>query len=95
MIPRLRLTFKSLFIFLLIATVLSPSKADASRSDVEAFVSRFYQTCLGRAPDTPGLDGWVNALLNETLTGSDVAFGFVFSPEFVNKGTTNDSNSRI
>jgi hypothetical protein len=60
------------------------------RSDLEAFVTRFYLLCLGREPDDAGLDGWVNALLNGTQTGSDVAFGFVFSPEFLEKETTNE-----
>jgi uncharacterized protein DUF4214 len=57
---------------------------------VEGFVTRFYQQCLGREPDQAGLDGWVNALRNGSLRGADVAYGFVFSLEFVNRNTTND-----
>jgi hypothetical protein len=62
----------------------------ADRSDVEAFVTRFYELCLGRSPDAAGLDGWVSALMDGSKTGSDVAYGFVFSPEFVNQNTSND-----
>jgi photosystem II stability/assembly factor-like uncharacterized protein len=62
---------------------------------VEAFVTRFYKLCLLRDPDSAGLDGWVNALLNGTLTGSDVANGFVFSPEFFNKNTTNEEYLKV
>ena len=36
------------------------------------------------------MDGWVSALINGTQTGSDVAYGFVFSREFLNKNTTNE-----
>jgi len=61
----------------------------ADRSAVEDFVTRFYTLCLDRVPDSAGLDGWVSALLNGSQTGSDVAYGFVFSNEFVNKNTTN------
>ena len=41
------------------------------------------------------LDGWVNALLDGTQTGSDVAYGFVFSAEFVSKNTTNEEYLKI
>jgi len=57
---------------------------------VRAFVTRFYQECLGRIPDTPGLNGWVDALINGTLCGADVANGFVFSQEFINRNTSNE-----
>jgi hypothetical protein len=57
---------------------------------VEAFITRFYRLCLKREPDLKGLNGWINALLDRTLTGADVARGFVFSPEFMSEGTTNE-----
>jgi hypothetical protein len=63
--------------------------ADTATSAVENFVTRFYQLCLGRNPDPTGLDGWVSALLNGSQTGSDVAYGFVFSQEFLTKNTRN------
>jgi hypothetical protein len=62
----------------------------AETSDVEAFATRFYQQCLGREPDAPGLDGWVSALLNGTLSGADVAYNFIFSEEFKNQNTRNE-----
>jgi len=58
--------------------------------DVRRFVTRFYQQCLSREPDSSGLNGWSNALLNGTLTGADVAFSFIFSDEFINRYTTNE-----
>jgi len=58
--------------------------------DVRRFVTRFYQQCLSREPDSPGLTGWTNALLNGSLTGSDIAWSFIFSDEFINRYTTNE-----
>lgn len=66
------------------------SHQSSNRAQVEAFVTRFYQQCLGRDPDAPGLAGWVDALLNGTLSGADVANGFIFSEEFLNRYTTNE-----
>jgi len=73
--------------------VNSTSAADSM--GVEDFVTRFYQLCLDRNPDPAGLDGWVSALLDGTLTGSDVAYGFVFSNEFINKKTTNEEYLQV
>lgn len=52
---------------------------------VEAFLTRFYQLCLTRQPDPLGLDYWVSSILDGTRTGADVAYGFVFSAEFLNR----------
>ncbi len=67
----------------------------ADRSAVEDFVTRFYNLCLDREPDLAGLNGWVSALLDGSKTGSDVAFGFVFSQEFLNKNTTNEEYLQV
>jgi PKD repeat protein len=70
---------------------LTPQSPD----EVKAFVTRFYQLCLGRGPDPVGLEGWVTALMDGSQTGSDVAYGFVFSPEFLERQTTNDEYLQI
>ena len=44
------------------------------------FVYRLYANCLGREPDTEGQENWCAALMNGA-TGSDVAYGFIFSQE--------------
>jgi len=62
----------------------------SQREAVEAFVTRFYQLCLGRNPDAAGVDGWTNNLLNQIQTGADVANGFIYSQEFINQNTDND-----
>ena len=60
------------------------------KDSVESFVTRFYELCMDRDPDAAGLDGWTNDLLNQIQTGADVANGFIYSQEFINKNTTND-----
>ena len=57
-------------------------------TQIEAFITRFYSLCLGRTPDQTGLDGWVNYLVDGTMTGAQVAYSFVFSPEFLDMGKT-------
>ena len=63
---------------------------ESNKASVEAFVTRFYQLCLGRNPDTKGLDGWTRNLLDQTQTGADVAQGFIGSQEFIDKDTSNE-----
>lgn len=73
---------------------LKPLLAD-SASDVNAFVTRFYQQCLDRQPDAAGLAGWVNALLNHSITGATAASGFINSPEFINRNLSNDAYMQV
>ena len=57
----------------------------ASSDQVEDFVLRFYHSCLSREPDQDGFRVWVDSLRNGIITGSEVAQGFVFSQEFINR----------
>ena len=82
-------------VLVVLSSLLFTTSSYAERSDVEAFVTRFYQLCLDRSPDPDGLDGWVSGLLNGSLTGSDVAYGFVFSNEFIEKDTMPDAYLRV
>ena len=56
--------------------------------DRTAFVYRLYVDCLERAPETAGLEHWCQMLQNG-MSGTNVASGFVFSPEFVNANYSN------
>ena len=56
-----------------------------SEDDLTAFVVRFYRECLDREPDLVGLGAWVEQLQAGTKSGSDVAKGFIKSPEFINR----------
>lgn len=60
-----------------------------SYGKIGAFIDRLYTICLGRAADAAGRTNWVNQLAAQTKTGSEVAYGFLFSAEFTNKKTTN------
>lgn len=87
----------AVLVFVSILPIFNMSKplfAD-STSDVNAFVTRFYQQCLDRQPDADGLAGWVNALLNHSISGATVANGFINSTEFVNKNLSNDAYLQV
>ena len=60
------------------------------RYSVEAFVTRNYELVLGRFPDETGLDNWTNAIMSLRNTGVHTAYGFFFSPEYINMNTTNE-----
>jgi hypothetical protein len=47
-----------------------------------SFVQFLYSTALGRSPDTPGFQGWDNALNIGTLSRADVVNGVLASSEF-------------
>lgn len=53
----------------------------------EEFVERFYQNILGRASDAGGMEHWKKIL--QTSSASQVAMGFLNSPEFINRGLNN------
>ncbi|MDD5658669.1 MAG: DUF4214 domain-containing protein [Actinomycetota bacterium] len=75
-----------------LAVLLLPSNLGAdSTSQVQAFVTRFYVSCLGRTPDSNGLNFWTSQLLNKTKTGSDVAKAIVLSDEFKNHNYDNNA----
>ena len=57
-------------------------------TSVAGFVTRFYQQCLSREPDTSGLNHWVDSLNNGDKTGKELAESFVFSEEFENQNTS-------
>lgn len=58
---------------------------------VEGFVTRLYEICLDRAPDTDGLNNWVSNLRSGSISGSQAARGFIFSDEFVSHNLDNDA----
>lgn len=64
--------------------------ASTEANDLAGFVTRLYQICLDRTPDANGLQSWVDVLQNHRDSGAGVAFGFVFSPEYQKKNTSND-----
>jgi len=68
---------------LVLSTLFLPSNLGADpTAQVQSFVTGFYVNCLGRTPDTEGLNAWTNWLINKQKTGADVAKGIVLSDEF-------------
>ena len=81
----------TVFLLAFILTFAFPSTVFADQSsDVTSFVTRLYNTCLDRAPDSAGLNSWVNNLISGKITGGQAAYGFVFSDELKSKNLNND-----
>ena len=58
-------------------------------ANINGFVTRLYNLCLFRNGDMGGQSMWVSGLANGTITGAEVAHGFIFSNEFINLGYSN------
>jgi len=56
----------------------------AQSSQITAFALRMYTECLGRYGDNAGISDWTRQLIEGRNTGVGVAYGFFFSPEFLN-----------
>ncbi len=59
------------------------------RTDIENFVTRFYQYALNRTPDSAGLNSWATALETGAKAGVDLAEGLIDSDEFKNRNLSN------
>lgn len=58
------------------------------RNKAQAFVKRLYNDCLGREAESAGLKSWTDQLCAGNIDGATIGAGFVFSDEYMNKGTT-------
>ena len=61
------------------------SKARDKNWGLTAYVSRMYTECLGRTYDVNGLENWCQQVLTNRNNVVDVARGFFFYKEFVDK----------
>ena len=59
-------------------------KSQIASKNAEAFASRLYTCCLGRAPEDQGLEYWSVALTNQDRSGYEAAKLFFESEEFRN-----------
>ncbi len=59
-------------------------------NNVNLFVDRLYQICLGRRGDRGGQKDWVIKLLNKQITGIECARCFIQSKEYVNKNLSDE-----
>lgn len=65
------------------------SNKSSTEINAEAFAARLYNLCLGRTPDASGLEHWTSVLTNKERSGAAVAYGFVFSKEYMARNTSN------
>ncbi len=76
---------------------LADKQAGISEADykVWCFVERMYMEVLNRTADEAGLRNWVSYLQNGTMTGIQVAEGFLLSEEFLAKEMTDEEYIHI
>ena len=55
------------------------------------FATRLYQTTLERAPDPAGLEHWTKILTSGSMTGTDVAYIFLFGTEMKQRDLGNNA----
>lgn len=76
-------------------TIQNPKRSTAANHQILDFVRRLYVYVLDREPEQDGLDFWSDELFNFRRTGAEVAQGFIFSPEFENRGTSDEEFLKI
>ncbi len=69
----------------------TPDTRGADPVKLGQFVTRLYQLCLLRQPDSAGLAAWTNRLMNGESTGEEVAAGFLLSAECQARGLSDSS----
>ena len=65
------------------------SSSSSSSQGLGDFIERLYNIALGRPSESYGKNYWIKKVMNEGFTGADVARGFLFSDEFLNKNMSN------
>ncbi|MBO4637201.1 MAG: DUF4214 domain-containing protein, partial [Clostridiales bacterium] len=71
-------------------TIPPANNAPVRETGVAGFVERLYTIALGRASDPVGKQDWIDAITLRGETGAGCARGFLYSPEFLNKGVSNE-----
>ena len=67
-----------------------PGYSTASQTQVNLFVYRLYNTCLGRNADIGGLENWSRNILAGNTSGYSAALGFFTSAEYKNLNKSNE-----
>ena len=63
--------------------------------NLTAFLTRLYEKVLGRGSDPDGIENWCKVILTGEKNVEEVSFGFVFSPEFLEKNIANTEFLKI
>lgn len=66
-----------------------PDMSIDNLAQVNLSVNRFYNNVLGRECDISGMSNWTRALMNQSTTGAELAYGFIFSQEYIEKNMCN------
>lgn len=67
----------------------NPEKGkDLTNKNVSTFIERLYTVALDRASEETGKTYWNDKVTVEGTTGADLARGFLYSDEFLNKSTS-------
>lgn len=86
--------FKNLISLLLagiiVLQVMWLAPLNSRADDIGDFVDRCYSLTLGREADQEGHDYWCSELTLGHITGSCVAYKFIFSDEFISKNVSDD-----
>ena len=83
-----------LSLLMLISVISLPTlkaNADGSAGTLDDFVERCYTVTLDRHSDAPGFADWKDQLLNGRAVGIEIAYGFLFSKEYLAKNKDNDA----
>ena len=70
---------------------LAETEVTANRKEVQAFIERMYTKALDREADAAGVEYWTNVLVKKEKTAAEVGYNFVFSDEYKNKNTKDDT----
>ena len=65
------------------------------QGQINAFVERIYTFVLNREPEAEGVKYWSDELFNFKRSGAEVAQGFIFSDEFINRGLADKAFIRV
>lgn len=65
------------------------------QTPIDRFVTRMYQQCLSRDPDSDGLNGWASQLENGYMDGAAIAQQFIFSQEMLSKNLSNEEFIKV
>lgn len=78
----------SIIVFLIVISL--PSFKVNAEDNVDNFVERCYSVTLGRESDEEGFAFWKGKLLNGEAVGNELAYGFIFSPEYTQLDKSNE-----
>lgn len=68
-----------------------PAVTDEQYARIEEFVERLYTKCLGRSSEWLGKQDWTMWLADRDVSGAVAGHGFVFSDEYIIKGTSDEA----